>query len=151
MKKQSGFTLIELVIVIVILGILAAFIVPRFGALDKQARIAVVKGMAGSLRGAAAVAHGMCLSNPTTGSSVCASPITMDGTSVALTNTGWPTAADAGITSAIQSTDGFTPTYSGTTATFTKSGASDGAKCKVTYDATNGSTTYVQADLDAGC
>ncbi|HKT72384.1 MAG TPA: prepilin-type N-terminal cleavage/methylation domain-containing protein, partial [Steroidobacteraceae bacterium] len=37
---QRGFTLIELVVVIVVLGILAAFAVPKFMGLENQARVA---------------------------------------------------------------------------------------------------------------
>ena len=59
--RQSGFTLIELVVVITILGILAAFAIPRFAALDAQARIAARDALAGSLRSGAALAHAMWL------------------------------------------------------------------------------------------
>jgi len=47
--KVSGFTLIELVVVITILGILAAFAVPKFIALDSQARTTVVNGLGGTV------------------------------------------------------------------------------------------------------
>ena len=55
-SAQRGFTLIELVVVIVILGILAAFAVPRFARLDQQARIASVRAMEGTLRSGSALA-----------------------------------------------------------------------------------------------
>jgi len=47
MKKQSGFTLIELVIVVVILGFLAVTAIPRFVDLTVQAKKANIEGMAG--------------------------------------------------------------------------------------------------------
>jgi MSHA pilin protein MshA len=50
MRRQSGFTLIELVIVIVVLGILAALAVPRFISLQREARIAVIDSLFNSVR-----------------------------------------------------------------------------------------------------
>ena len=51
-RQQAGFTLIELISVIVILGILSAFAIPRFAGIEVQARAAAIEGLGGAMRSA---------------------------------------------------------------------------------------------------
>lgn len=66
MKQQSGFTLIELIMVIVILGILAAVALPKFANLRGAAVVASVNGLRGSVNSAAVIAHSQWLIAPAT-------------------------------------------------------------------------------------
>ncbi len=122
--KHSGFTLIELVVVITILGILAAFAVPRFTAIEGKAREAAVMGLAGSVRSAAALAHSMQLVSGLTPNA----SITIDGQTITMRN-GYPTRAD--IAKTLADTSGFT--YNAANGRFSKTGAPNAAQCAATY------------------
>ncbi len=89
MRKQEGFTLIELVIVIVILGILAATALPRFINVTNDAYKAAVAGTAGGFGSGIALAHALWMAKNQPAA------VTLDGgTSVPMT-AGWPTVASA--------------------------------------------------------
>ncbi|MFQ3278264.1 MAG: MSHA pilin protein MshA, partial [Colwellia sp.] len=62
-SKQQGFTLIELVVVIIILGILAATAAPKFINISADARVSVLKAMGGSILSAANQVHTKAIIN----------------------------------------------------------------------------------------
>ena len=129
-QRQTGFTLIELVIVIVILGVLAATALPRFSDLSVDASVAALNGMAGGLRSSAVIARATQLARGfTTGQA-----ITLDGIAIAMSG-GFPLAST--ISQTLVDFSGFTAQAVGTSVEYR---LSNQARCKVSYVTGVGST-----------
>jgi MSHA pilin protein MshA len=117
--SQDAFTLIEVVVVIAVLGMLAAFAVPRLTALDTQGRLSTQQALAGSVRSAAALSHALWLAQGRPAS------VTIDRQTIAMVN-GYPNLAT--IQLALSDFTGYT--YTSATGVFARS---RGPTCAVTY------------------
>jgi len=124
LRAQVGFTRVELVVVIVVVGMVAAVAVPRYRGYEMNERVAAVKNMGGMLKSAALTAHAVCQAE----SCVNNQTLVIQGQRVTFLN-GYPDAASIG--RLLPKTDGFTPNGAGNR--FTLNGAKT-ADCWVQYD-----------------
>ncbi|WP_281222807.1 type II secretion system protein [Photobacterium sanguinicancri] len=155
MKRQGGFTLIELVVVIVILGILAVTAAPRFLNLQGDARNASLQGLKGAINGGAGIVYGKAAIAGKEGSD---SATVIEGVQ---TIYGYPTATSAGIVATLSNFDDDWGVVSGT-------GSSDAAgqtiqltfkqfkdditknpTCFITYTAAQDKSTPAKVTIDA--
>ncbi len=134
MKRQGGFTLIELVVVIVILGILAVTAAPKFLNLQSDARASSLQGLKGAMSGASGIVYGKAAIN---GVETATSETDVDGIA---TIYGYPMATSAGIEAAVV---GLTADWDVVSAANVSGGISYTFKGQSTTGWTNTSGCYV--------
>lgn len=159
-KQQSGFTLIELVAVIVLLGILAVTALPRFVNLQGDARASVLEGVRSAVQGASSQVYAKSLITGTdaaaTGSADIGGGVTVD------TVFGYPAASTTGILAAIieDSEDIITAIDTSVTPNVVTIGYTDGAvapaprtDCNFTYTAAANANTpaAISSSVTTGC
>lgn len=140
-KQQSGFTLIELIMVIVVLGILAAFALPKFADFSTEARASSVQGAAGAIKSASAIAHSAYLAGQ--------SPVKLEGTTIPMLN-GYPDSAGILLAAQITSADFSVAGTTGSPATVSAKSVTDATKCQVKYtEATATAAPVITIDTSA--
>ncbi len=163
--QNAGFTMIELIMVIVIVGILAAAALPRFSDLSTRAEVSTNQGMAGALRASVGVAHTAWFAAGSNTSS--AATITLDNTGISINTAGYPDGGSnfagtnlgcsniwtqllANAPSVVFSSGTCASTdavcykvgYSGSTCTYNMYNNGSAASHTITYDMSNGAVTY---------
>ena len=144
-NKQQGFTLIELIVVIVILGIMSAVAVPQFINLQQDAKQAVMQGVEGSVRSAATLVYSKALIEGVEGAATAT--VTIQTGLTVDTVFGYPAATAAGIVAAVDLT-GATNSVDATTTAGTFSYINS-TTCDVVYTAAAaaGSAPTISNDL----
>lgn len=134
-KAQQGFTLIELVMVIVILGVLAAVAIPKFVDLKGDAETATANGVAGALSSGSAINYSLYAAKGTSGSTAGTGTVKLvnncNATAALLQSGAFPTGSGG--------------TYSTTTATssFTNTPGTVN-DCDLTFTSSSGATTVAK-------
>lgn len=150
---QGGFTMIELIVVIVILGVLASTALPKFVSLKADSAKAVAEGLQGNLASAVGIAYVKCLATPGCSDSQASQTFMMEG-QLRTFYKGYPDGGD-NLGTGIETwliTNGVTILYIPFTRTrFQVSKATNPGTCYVDYvEATNGTPPSISA-VTTGC
>ena len=145
-KRTRGFTLIELIVVILVLGILAAIAAPKFVNLTGQARIAALNGLRAAVSSAVTLANALSVAQGNTPGQ----PVSIEGVNVLMTN-GYPSQASGGIDAAVRFDAAAFQTTG--TMTFQVKTATTPAQCQFVYTAAAATTQppTVAAATTNGC
>ncbi|KYN25341.1 MSHA biogenesis protein MshA [Vibrio cidicii] len=151
MKRQGGFTLIELVVVIVILGILAVTAAPRFLNLQGDARDATLKGLQGAIQGAMGISYGKAAIKGIESKQYVAASATVTSIDNIPYSFGYPIATSAGIGSTIEQSGEFvelsTTGSVGTNATIVYGIANYSGSC-VRYSEATGANSPAKVEIE---
>lgn len=147
MKKQNlGFTLIELIVVILILGILAAIAAPKFVDLTGEARKAALNGLKAAVSSASTLANALQVAQGLT----VDQSVTIEGATVLMKNR-YPSQATGGIDAAVRF-DSATFETATPTVTFRVKTAGTPFSCSFQYtDATATVPPVIAASITTGC
>jgi len=145
-KPTRGFTLIELIVVILVLGILAAIAAPKFVNLTGQARIAALNGLRAAVSSASTLANALSVAQGNTPGQ----PVSIEGVNVLMTN-GYPSQASGGIDAAIRFDAAAFQTAG--TMNFQVKTATTPAQCQFSYTAAASTTQppTIAAATTTGC
>jgi MSHA pilin protein MshA len=133
-SAQAGFTLVELIVVMVILGIMAATALPKFADVGVEARIAKMNAAVAALKSVSATSHGQWLAQ---GSPSTMPTLTYEGSTMVLANGYAPGTTETSTAAGLASDY----SVSAAAGVLTVAADSSHSTCKITYTAATSTST----------